>query len=413
MTQIQQIGIVLGLDYEVGRAVLRGVISYARPGKPWVFRFLQESPRLVSSPESRQIDGFIGSLAQSGITEAFLGLGKPGVNVSNHRDCVPMPTVVTDDVTVGRLAARHFLDRGYRRFAFFGQWETHYRKEREQGFTAELAAASPDGPPEFSSYLSWCAQQGKTNPGSMTHVQEWVKTLPRSTAVLAVNDRAGWVLSEICRQNDVSVPEAIAILSVDNDMPICMAAYPQLSSIATSGERIGYEAARKLDQLLQGAASTSERLLVPPKAVITRRSTNTLAIEDPELARAVNFIRDSAARSIDVEEVVAAVGIARRSLERKFRMGLGRTPLEEIRRAHLDRAQELLMSTDLPMPAIAAQSGFESAVRLTTVFREMTGTTPTSFRRQYRLHDGEEGDVGEMGEAEAVEVTPSADSAAV
>jgi LacI family transcriptional regulator len=86
-----------------------------------------------------------------------------------------------------------------------------------------------------------------------------------------------------------------------------------------------------------------------------------------------------------VSDVVRAAQVARRSLERKFRAVLGRSPLEEIRRARLERVRELLVNTDLPMPTIAVRSGFDSAVRLTTVFREETGLTPTGFRRQFRM----------------------------
>jgi LacI family transcriptional regulator len=125
-------------------------------------------------------------------------------------------------------------------------------------------------------------------------------------------------------------------------------------------------------------------LLVPPTHVVGRRSTDTLAIDDPILAAALRFIRDRAAEPITVPDVLDAVAVSRRSLERRFHAALDRSPAAEIRQAHLRRAQELLAATDLPLPAVAAASGFGSPEYLATVFKHETGQTPLKYRSRVR-----------------------------
>lgn len=79
-----------------------------------------------------------------------------------------------------------------------------------------------------------------------------------------------------------------------------------------------------------------------------------------ELARAIRFIRKRACRSITVLQVAAAAGLSRRVLERRFRRILGCTPKQEILRVQIDRARSLLSQTELPVEAVARNSGFPS-----------------------------------------------------
>jgi LacI family transcriptional regulator len=158
------------------------------------------------------------------------------------------------------------------------------------------------------------------------------------------------------------------------------------------GERVGYEAAGLLDQLLSGQTVREKQHTLPPIGVITRQSSDTLAIDDEDVAASVRFIRNNVGRPMNVDDILQDVQISRRSLERRFRQVLGRSPLEEIRRAHLERAQHLLAGTDLSMPAVAKKAGFISAERLSVIFRQETGMTPTSYRRQFRLHEEDEGE---------------------
>jgi LacI family transcriptional regulator len=122
----------------------------------------------------------------------------------------------------------------------------------------------------------------------------------------------------------------------------------------------------------------------PPTAVIGRASTDVLAIEDEAVVEAVRYIRRNSSRRISVNDVVDAVALSRRNLERRFQQVMGRGILEEIRQAHLERAKQLLRETTLEMPAIAKESGISGAARFSTVFRALEGVPPTTYRRLHR-----------------------------
>jgi len=214
--------------------------------------------------------------------------------------------------------------------------------------------------------------------------QEWIKSLPKPCALLAANDRYAWHAIDACRECDISVPEEIAVLGVDNDVLLAEMARPTLSSIDLGGERIGFEAARALDALLKGERVSVDPLELAPQGVITRHSTDVLSIQDDSVAEAARFIRQHASAPIAVSDVLEHVAMSRRNLERRFRRVMRRSLLDEIRRVHLDRAAKLLRESDLDMPGVSAQSGFASQVRFSTVFREKMGTTPTAYRRRYR-----------------------------
>jgi LacI family transcriptional regulator len=190
---------------------------------------------------------------------------------------------------------------------------------------------------------------------------------------------------EVARANGYRVPEDFAVLGVGNMDPICELAYPQLSSIRTAAEAAGFEAARLLDRLMQGDAPPAERVEFPPLGVVTRRSTDVLAVTDDDLATAMRFIRDHAAETITVDDVVEAACVSRSTLERRFRATLGRSPQDEIYRVRLERARHLLAETDWPMAQVAKEAGFHDGRRMSEVFHAHTGEAPTMYRRKTRI----------------------------
>ena len=113
-----------------------------------------------------------------------------------------------------------------------------------------------------------------------------------------------------------------------------------------------------------------------------------LYVKDPDVVLAIRFIRENAARPIRVDDVIDQVPMSRRSIERRFRTALGRSISDEIRRAHVERAKQLLLETDLQMPELARAAGFGTATRLGIVFRQAVGMTPTEFRARARRGGG-------------------------
>jgi LacI family transcriptional regulator len=206
--------------------------------------------------------------------------------------------------------------------------------------------------------------------------------MPRPAGVMACNDMRGQHVLDACQRVRLGVPEQVAVIGVDDDVLLCELCDPPLSSVVPNAERIGYEAAALLDRLMAGEKPPREEWRIEPLGVTTRQSSDVLAIDDPNVASAVRYIREHACRGATVPDVLQHVPLSRTILERRFRKYLGRSPQAEIRAVQLKRVQQLLAETDLRLERIAELAGFEHPEYMSVVFKRQTGQTPGEYRRQ-------------------------------
>jgi LacI family transcriptional regulator, galactose operon repressor len=370
-----RIGIQLDFAGGYGRSVLKGVMQYANLRTDWEFvmppMYSLKSKKLI---DPRTADGVIVMVHAARSIEPFRRQRIPVVNTARTLSAREieqqyLPTILPDDAAVGRMAYRYFFERGFRSFGFCGHPTASWSRVRRDAFAAECrrdklfftSASLADGAPH-----------------------EWIRSLPRPCAVLGANDRFAWHVIDACRENTIAVPEDIAVLGVDNDSLLTEMVRPTLSSIDLGAERIGFQAAKLLEQLMRHPDIQRAPMEIPPFGVVTRHSTEVLSIDDQAVAESVRFIREHAFEAMTIEDVLKHVAMSRRNLERRFRRCMQRTLLDEIRRVRLDRAAGLLRETDLDMLRVAEQSGFANQVRFSTVFRERMGDTPTGYRRRHR-----------------------------
>lgn len=381
LRHLLRIAVFLGLSGAAGRRVARGVRAFAHD-RPWVFQFRTPQTTDFASIADWRPHGVITEVW--GGTDATIRALARRVPVVETAGALPeLPGVAVDDEASGRMAARYFVSRGFRRFASVWANDEPYAVARHRAFREEIARLGHElhafDAAELTRRLPW--------PKVEARLQAWVAKLPKPIALLADNDGQALRVLEAARQAGVHVPEQMAVLGVDDDELLCGLSQPSLSSIAQPFEQIGYAAAEMLDALLRKRkiAKARRRMVVPPVRVVTRHSTDAFAIEDPEVAGAMRFIRDHAHEPIRVTDILGAVPVSRRALERKFVRSLGRTVLEEIHRAHVEKAKELLLSTDFAMPVVARGSGFSNERRLTEVFGRATGASPMAWRKSHRL----------------------------
>ena len=215
-------------------------------------------------------------------------------------------------------------------------------------------------------------------------LSKWLKSLEKPVGMLACYDvRARHVLS-ICRSLGILVPEEIAIIGVDNDELMCELTRPPLSSIEQGARSVGYQAAKLLDRLMAGEKAPQLKHVVKPEGIVTRRSSDALAIADEDVAAAVRLIRQKACTGIRAYEVVKAVAAARSTLEARFKAVIGRTIHAEIERVRVERAKQLIAATNLPLKQVALEAAFAHVQHMTTVFRRHTGQTPGEYRKRSR-----------------------------
>jgi len=384
MNQPLRIALLIGQDTSFCRDVFRGIRSYAIEKKHWVFRNGAPTPEILGPLREWKPHGIIAHLFDARVARAVLRLRRPLVDIACTLPKLRVPTVDVDHAEVGRMAAEHFLERGFVHFGFFGSHKGRYSAARETSFRRRLAEAGHEVAACHAEYLPQLPSTASWR-GMDRQVRRWLEQLPKPVAVLAGNDVPARDLAEMCRRMELRVPDDVAILGVDNDEVECELSFPPLSSVAVPSSRIGYAAAELLDRLISGEAVPPEPVFLPPVRVVTRQSTDTLAVADPAVATALSFIRRRAAEPIGVEAVVRHAAEGRRLLERKFRRLLGRTMLQEIRRARVEIAKGLLAGTNLSMPEIARRAGFATAARLCVVFRQVAGLTPSEYRLRAAL----------------------------
>ena len=214
-------------------------------------------------------------------------------------------------------------------------------------------------------------------------VADWVAALPKPVGILACTDQLGFWLLDACRRVGSAVPEEVAVVGVENDETLCQLATPRLSSVAFDGVRVGYESAALLDRLMRGEQPPQEPLVVPPRGIVVRQSSDIVAIDDAAVAAALRFIREHACHGVSVAEVIGRVGLSRTVLERRMRAAIGRTPGEEIVRVRFARVKALLAETDLTVAEIADRCGMEHPQYLAASFKKQFGMTPGAFRRRH------------------------------
>jgi LacI family transcriptional regulator len=212
-------------------------------------------------------------------------------------------------------------------------------------------------------------------------LSQWIRSLPTPTAIMTCNDYLGKHLLDLCRSLQISVPEEVAVLGVDDDRLLCSLCTPSLSSIAPNTFQTGLEAAELLQQMMEGADdASSTRLVTQPLGVNMRESTDTMAIPDQDVTKSLVFIRRNALRGIQVVDVLKVASISRRSLEHKFQKYVGHSPHEEIMRIKMARIKELLTKTNDSIHTVAQRTGFAHPEYMTAAFKKANGLTPTEYR---------------------------------
>jgi LacI family transcriptional regulator len=382
-SSLYRVAVLVDTSTSWGRLIATSIHRYTRSHQPWQLfieaRGTEEHPCV---PADWHGDGVIARIGTPGMARQLRALRVPVVNVSGIRlPGVDFPRVNNDLPAGARMAAEYFRDRGFRHFAYFSLLGLPYVVTQQEAFCSAAREAGGD----------YAVYGVKTHEGAepdwnlnTRKLVSWLKSLPKPVGILTWNADSGRQIIYACQQAELRIPEEVALLSGTDDDLLCELSHIPISAVRVASEQIGLQAAALLDRLMRGGKTPAQPILIPPLGIVTRLSTDTLAISDPALAKAISFIREKLAHTIRVRDVARHAGLSRRLLERRFEATLGRTPGDEIRRVRLERARQLLETTDLPIDHVAEASGFGSPEYLAGVFRSALLTTPLRYRRQVR-----------------------------
>ena len=326
---------------------------------------------------------FDGILARATVPLAAAAkrMNVPLVNLWMNTPVRSLPSVFPDCESSGKIAAEHLLSRGFKRFGYLGFLRDKYAVLQLAGFRDRLKQEGLDCSPfRFSRKDATTTTQGwKTLIEGM---EKWVASLRPPTGIFVVNDLYCRYLIDVCRAQDLTIPQDLGIVGCSNEATICSSPAPTLTSIDMNFEQVGYRAAALLDRMMKGSKPPKFPELVPLNTLIPRQSTDSYAAENPTVSRALRFMSENAHHPIKVTDVADKIGVNRRSLERQFNKSLKKSIAAEITRLRLARAKRRLVESTAPLKTVARDCGFRNADHLHKVFTRVEGTTPSQYRRQ-------------------------------
>jgi len=307
----------------------------------------------------------------------------PVVNVWLNSPVRNLPSVWFSPLEAGRMAAEHMLARGLRHFGTYTYQRDRVGRLLHEGFSRTVTAAG------FSCALHTSSRQPSLTAAcwnrSQQELESWLERLPRPTGICAMTDLAARYVAAACVRKKIRVPDEVAIIGTGNELIISLNPEPALTSIDFGFEEIGYQAAKLLDEMMDGAKPPAQPLVMSPRDLIPRQSTDVFAVNDLIVSRAMRFIAEHGDDRITVLDVANHVHTTRRTLERRFQNHVGRTISGEITRLRIERAKRQLVESDVPIKTLASRLGFHDSKRLCETFRRIEGTSPGEYRKSRRI----------------------------
>ncbi len=380
-----------------GRRLIRGIAKYARLHGPWLFNrqpmFNQyQTGSKISKSEVKTLtqfkkfnpDGIIANNVNN--KEQFdyiLNMGVPMVIVGDYfpkETCSRFIRIYSDPEAIGKLAAEHLLDRGYKNYAFCGYDFINWSHARGNAFSKVLA----ENGFQIHYYVQPKSPSKRRWENEQYIMAKWLQSLPKPVGVMACNDDRAQQVIEACKIENLHVPEQVSVLGVDDDEFVCDLTEPPLSSVFLNNEKAGFEASRLLQKMMEVKNFPNQEIIVTPTHIVTRQSTEILAIDDPQVALAIRYIRQHSKEIIQISDVVNVVALGRRTLEERFNKILGRSIFNEIIRCRIDKISQALIESNKSISEIALDFGYSSEAHISRYFKRTQGLSPLEYRKRYR-----------------------------
>ncbi|MDO5552572.1 MAG: XylR family transcriptional regulator [Planctomycetia bacterium] len=376
--------LILEVSREHGRGIARGIRRYSDQNAHWWLicenrQLFEQHPHLLLRWQG---DGIISRSGSPALSRAIAATGIPAVEL--YRD--GPSEVESDGFAVGQMAAEHFIERGYQEYAYYAPWTNWWIQWRLEGYLKPLQERgfSVSIFPGINRKRN--RSQALWEEKSLHELIDWLQSLPRPCCIYAPTDVLASHVLNGCAVAGINVPEELSVLGNDDDTFLCSFTFPSLSSIPLNSSRLGFEAAHLLDRRMNGTAdSVKLPILIPPVEVVTRHSTDTIAVPDEDVVAALHYIRENATTNLLITDVVSHVGISQRNLQRRFQKWLGHSLNEELMTTRLKLAKKLLLDSILSVDQIARRTGFQTSRYFIHIFRSKCNMTPKQYRLLHRV----------------------------
>ena len=365
--------------------LLQGIIRYSRRQEQWAVcrmpPFYKKQigiPGVVKWARTWGADVVIGQFEQDDPVELFAKSGIVAVAQDFKKRFTTIPNITGDYIGTGRMAARYFIDHGFRNFGFFGFKDVCWSDERREGFRLELEEAGFG-----EAFCDYTMQDiDKLWYYERKHMAEWLRSIPKPIAIMACDDNQGNNLVEACHAAGIRIPSEVSILGVDNDELLCSLGSTPLSSIQVNIEEGGYQTAALIERRVLHPEAQLEDVVLKPLKIIGRMSTAAYATDDDQIQKAIQFIHSNVTKKISVEDVTDEVALSRRLLERRFKKVTGQTIYQYITDVKLKQFAQKLLDTDEQLTEIAYAMGENDTKSISRRFKQLYGCSPIQWREK-------------------------------
>ena len=365
--------------------LLSGIVRYSRRKEQWVICRMPPAykshigiPGVVKWAKDWGADAVIGQFEQSDDVELFARNGIVCVAQDFKQRFKSIPNITADYIGTGRMAARYYLERGFKHFGFFGFNQVCWSDERYEGFRREVEEANIGATIHVYNMQDidhlWYYERDK--------LREWLRSIPKPIGIMACDDNQGNNLVEACHSAGVKIPSEVSVMGVDNDELLCSLGSTALSSIYVDIEDGGYRTAELIETMVANPDVRMRDVVLRPVKVIERISTAAFATDDLQIQKAVKFIHQNYQKKISVKDVMEEVALSRRLLERRFKSVTGQTLYQYISDQKIRHFAELLHETNDQVVNIALSLGETDTKSISRRFKQIYGCSPMEWRER-------------------------------
>lgn len=369
---------------EFSRRFLSGLVRYANENGSWTFyrlpqyyKMLYGESGIIDRIKEWNIDAVVAQWEYEDIS--FLEELDIPVFLQGYKDTSGnFSKIAGNFIGAGVMAAQFFHKRRFKNFAYYGNKNFYWSKARAEGYRKEVEKLKGNYfylETELLDDMQW----------NENHIalDDWLVSLPKPIGLFACDDSFAQQAAEICKINNIEIPNEISLLGVDNDELICNLSFPSISSIVTDDENGGYNTGKNLHRLIKLKENIPFNIIIEPIKIELRQSTEGYNISDTYLSEVIRFIEENITSNISIDELTTLVPLSRRSLEKKFKDSMGSSIYQFILDKKIDYISYELLNSEKSLLEIAIDVGFNDVRNAYRIFKKSTGYTPMSFRKKF------------------------------
>jgi len=350
-----------------------GVYEFARPHHAWLIE--KRSWGLTAIKQAHReakFDAVIGYFDGEQTRKWLRRRRIPSVGLYEAETSSGHSRVYVNNRMHGKKAARFFLERKFKNYAFIGLRDHRISEGRQKGYCDELARAGF----RVECFLLARTLAHRDHDGAV----EWLAKLARPAALFVSSSYLTIPLREICERRGVLIPEVVSMLSGGTNVLDAYSAWPPVSLIDSSARRVGYEGAATLYRMMQQPGMDPVCLEIDPGEIIERESTRLDPSIDPRISQARAMLRARALTDFPVAELAEACHLSESHFFKLYKQSYGVSPKHDLLQTRMEHAEKQLLHSHESIESIAEACGFNSAVRFSLQFKKMKGLSPQVWR---------------------------------